>query len=323
MSAIQAVQNGKLVQPTDTTAEKKNGENSYLNKDSFLQLLVAEMKYQDPLEPTSNTEYIAQFATFSQVESLQNMESTIELQRAQDLVGKTVVLNVDDKYVTGVVDYVTYTNGKALLTINGQQYSMDYLEDVVNPDYLDAYNLATDVTKALQKLPALASVTTKNQEAIEQLQKTYSEMTDYQKGFLDPEDVASLKEYIAKLESLLEEASKNNNQNAGGTAVEEAKKENDTQVDMPEETEAAEEIVEAVDDKTENPENSEISDETLDALLGDSQETNSSSEVNGATESVSSEVVSESSSTAEESSDSEEEVDSSDESDEVDSTEES
>ena len=42
-------------------------------KDQFMQLLVAQMKYQDPLEPTSNTEYIQQYATFSELEQMQNM----------------------------------------------------------------------------------------------------------------------------------------------------------------------------------------------------------------------------------------------------------
>ena len=38
----------------------------------FLQLLVAEMKYQDPLEPTTNTEYVSELASFTQVEATQN-----------------------------------------------------------------------------------------------------------------------------------------------------------------------------------------------------------------------------------------------------------
>ena len=35
-----------------------------LDKDAFLQLLVAQMKYQDPLEPTDNTQYVSQLASF-------------------------------------------------------------------------------------------------------------------------------------------------------------------------------------------------------------------------------------------------------------------
>ena len=53
-----------------------------------------EMQYQDPLEPTSNTEYIAQLATFSQLESQLSVQSTIEASSANDLVGKYVIMKV-------------------------------------------------------------------------------------------------------------------------------------------------------------------------------------------------------------------------------------
>ena len=48
-----------------TKDTKKN--NTDLDVNDFLQLLVAQMQYQDPLEPTDNTQYIAQMATFTQV----------------------------------------------------------------------------------------------------------------------------------------------------------------------------------------------------------------------------------------------------------------
>ena len=42
-----------------------NKDNSALGKDAFLQLLVTQMKYQDPLDPQDNGEYLAQLAQFS------------------------------------------------------------------------------------------------------------------------------------------------------------------------------------------------------------------------------------------------------------------
>ena len=60
LSAI--VDQGKITNAAGV--EKKASEaSSSLGKDDFLQLLVAQMKYQDPMEPTSNTEYIQQYAT--------------------------------------------------------------------------------------------------------------------------------------------------------------------------------------------------------------------------------------------------------------------
>ena len=83
MGVSAVVKNGEIQETASQSSVKqattsKNG----MDKEAFLQLLVAQMKYQDPLEPTSNTEYISQYATFSQVEQMQNMSATLELSRA-------------------------------------------------------------------------------------------------------------------------------------------------------------------------------------------------------------------------------------------------
>ena len=70
MSSTAVVENGKIVETASQSSTKKAADKSGMDKDAFLQLLVAQMKYQDPLEPTSNTEYISQYATFSQVEQI-------------------------------------------------------------------------------------------------------------------------------------------------------------------------------------------------------------------------------------------------------------
>src|SRR5262249_1991356 len=48
-----------------------------LDKDDFLKLLVAQLKYQDPLNPIDNDKFIAQQTSFSQLEALQNIEKTL------------------------------------------------------------------------------------------------------------------------------------------------------------------------------------------------------------------------------------------------------
>ena len=63
---------------TSTSSSTSGTTNSIAaQKDQFMQLLVAQMKYQDPLEPTSNTEYIQQYATFSELEQMQNMSQNM------------------------------------------------------------------------------------------------------------------------------------------------------------------------------------------------------------------------------------------------------
>ena len=116
--------------------------NSSLDKDAFLQLLVAQMQYQDPLEPTSNTEYMSQLAQFSSVEELQNINQTFTGNRALNLAGQYVILNVPDtagniNQISGLVDYVTISGGKTYFSINDQYYDSEYLDSVVSLDYLE------------------------------------------------------------------------------------------------------------------------------------------------------------------------------------------
>ena len=113
-----------------------------LDKDAFLKLLVTQMHNQDPLEPTSNTEYMSQLAQFSSVEQLQNLGSIFSSNQALNLTGQYVVLNVPDstgntKQVSGLVDYVTVSDGKTYFHIGDEYYDSSYLDSVVSLDYLE------------------------------------------------------------------------------------------------------------------------------------------------------------------------------------------
>jgi flagellar basal-body rod modification protein FlgD len=49
-----------------------------LGKDAFLQLLVTQLKYQDPMNPMDNEQFVAQMAQFSSLEAQQNLNATME-----------------------------------------------------------------------------------------------------------------------------------------------------------------------------------------------------------------------------------------------------
>lgn len=209
MSLMAPVEDGKIVESGSQASlhntSKASGDS--MDKEAFLQLLVAQMKYQDPLEPTSNTEYISQYAQFSQVEQMQNMAGSMDLSRASALVGeevyiKTTTSSGETKLIQGKVDYVVYENGKAYLSINEQLYSLDDLDTVVDADYLSAFNKAYDFVASLNKLPGVNSIDLNDGEAIDELEKIYNEMTDYEKTFLAADVVTSLKKYIEKLKEL-------------------------------------------------------------------------------------------------------------------------
>lgn len=123
------------------TTKKDSNPNS-MDKDMFLKLLVTQMQYQNPLEPTDNQEYMAQLAQFSTLEEMQNLGSTISGGQMMSLTGQYVILNVPDSagnisQVSGLVDYVTVKEGETYFHINDQYYKSDYLDSVVSLDYLE------------------------------------------------------------------------------------------------------------------------------------------------------------------------------------------
>jgi flagellar basal-body rod modification protein FlgD len=58
---------------TTTSSSSSSSSSSTLNQDDFMQLLIAQMKYQDPLNPTDSTQYMSQLAQFSSLQQLENL----------------------------------------------------------------------------------------------------------------------------------------------------------------------------------------------------------------------------------------------------------
>lgn len=119
--------------------ERKTG--SDLGKEDFLMLLVTQMQYQDPLEPTDNTEYVTQLAQFSELEAMENLNDTANNNTAYSLVGKQVLIAHENSVgdvveIQGTVDYVTIQNGDASVYVNGQNYPYSEVTQVIDASYL-------------------------------------------------------------------------------------------------------------------------------------------------------------------------------------------
>ena len=101
-----------------------DSDEDLVNADTFLQLLVGEMKYQDPLEPTSNTEFLSQLASFSQMGYMQDASKYSMATYASSLVGKVATATrVEGKNViskTGIVESVARTADNKSYTVTVQ-----------------------------------------------------------------------------------------------------------------------------------------------------------------------------------------------------------
>ena len=107
---------------------------SSIDKDMFLKLLVAQMKYQDPISPQSNSEYITQFATFSQLEQISNIVNSMNMTRGIECIGKEVTIKDKNEEIEGIVEEVIFKDNNTYLKVNGNNYSINNLNTIRNKE---------------------------------------------------------------------------------------------------------------------------------------------------------------------------------------------
>ena len=116
----------------DVVDESEN--TSYMDFESYLQLLVAQMSNQDFNDPMSDAEVLNQMATYSMLEGIKNMTSQSNISYASSLVGKAVTIAEGDIYDTGIIDSVIITNGKPSVIVNGVAHELSTISDIVEAD---------------------------------------------------------------------------------------------------------------------------------------------------------------------------------------------
>ena len=103
------------------------------DKDTFLKLLVAQLKYQDPTNPTDATQFMSQTAQFTVVEKLdalsaldQKVLDATRAQSAASLIGRQVTYtDYSGTSRTGTVSGTTFGSQNPALTIDGTQVALD------------------------------------------------------------------------------------------------------------------------------------------------------------------------------------------------------
>lgn len=123
------------------------GNEGALGKDAFLQLLVTQMRSQDPLDPASNEDMIAQLAEFSALEEMQNLNDNIlglavlqqnnalleQLTSSSALIGRTVTFvdPLTGSETSGEVESVKISEeGIAVLKIDGEDVPLVNVTEV-------------------------------------------------------------------------------------------------------------------------------------------------------------------------------------------------
>ncbi|HET8588091.1 MAG TPA: flagellar hook capping FlgD N-terminal domain-containing protein [Nakamurella sp.] len=116
--------------PTDTSGALSMDQ---LGGDTFLKLMVAQLRNQDPMNPTDSTQFLAQTAQFTTVEKLTTMAAqttqALTLQRdlgAAGMVGRTVSYTAaDGSQAQGAVDSVRFTDAGPVLAVGSDEVPLD------------------------------------------------------------------------------------------------------------------------------------------------------------------------------------------------------
>jgi flagellar basal-body rod modification protein FlgD len=106
-----------------------------LDPSTFLNLLVDELKYQNPLDPTSSSDFMSQIAQLSQVEQLQTVSSASQMGEAAGLIGQTVTADDDTgSTISGVVTGVTNGTAGPLLDVGSATVALSDVEQIGDGD---------------------------------------------------------------------------------------------------------------------------------------------------------------------------------------------
>lgn len=113
-----------------------SGITSQVGREQFLNLLVAQLRNQNPLDPVDNAEFVSQLAQFSALEGVEKLNASFadmlaleQIGQGASLVGKTVVYQQPhmDAPDQGSVDGVSLEGGRMQLLVRGTLVSLDHV----------------------------------------------------------------------------------------------------------------------------------------------------------------------------------------------------
>jgi flagellar basal-body rod modification protein FlgD len=115
---------------TSTASSTDQTSKTAVDYQSFLKLLVAEMKNQDPTNPMDSTQYVAQLAAFSQVEQsvqintkLDQLLQSSSLAQADALIGRTIT-SADGKLTGKVAEVRLLSDGIVAVLEGGKEITV-------------------------------------------------------------------------------------------------------------------------------------------------------------------------------------------------------
>lgn len=119
-----------FIESSSAAMDAANMVESSVDKDAFLRLLIAQLKYQDPMNPVENHEFIAQMAQLTTLEQMRNLNDKFQSMMLLDLASQSASLlgkkveTVDPatgEPIEGTVSSIRLVDGEAILVIGDKE----------------------------------------------------------------------------------------------------------------------------------------------------------------------------------------------------------
>ena len=166
-------------------SDKQNGD---LSVEDFYTLLLSEMTNQDPLEPTSNTEFISQMATFTSMRSQQDALYYSNANYASSLVGKTVIVSAGTGTtggtISGVVSNVNMSGDSFTVTVNGRDYAIKNVVKIISDSQTvtGTSNIGSDGAYATSLIGKRVTISARNSSGATVLEQGVVDSIEVQDG---------------------------------------------------------------------------------------------------------------------------------------------
>ncbi len=120
---------------TDIDAVFADPDEQQVSVDDFLQLMIAQLKNQDFMNPVDDTQYVTQLAQFTTMQQMEEMAYNSKTTYITSLVGKNVVaakmtVSGDLDTTEGVVDKISLVDNEYLVYVGGKPYKLSEIMQV-------------------------------------------------------------------------------------------------------------------------------------------------------------------------------------------------
>src|SRR3954452_10922654 len=130
-----------LASSSAATSQVQANQKATQSKDTCLKLLVAQLKYQNPMSPTDGTQFLQQTAQFTMVEKLEDLstksDALLKAQQGAEAIGmlgqKVTATAASGSDITGIVTGMRVTADGPVLKVNGGEVALSAVKSVDKP----------------------------------------------------------------------------------------------------------------------------------------------------------------------------------------------